>query len=543
MPEVDILFITHTALPRDTGSREVYDALRLQINNTDATIPVLRKLSSDESAASTKNGTAAYGIPPVLTPIYLRESMRRRDVRMTDIACLETDMHQVKEAIALGVGLIAFTTTWLPTPRGAHYLRKAISEVKAMAPDIPIVVGGVGVRKGLRARKLVAKSQLEGITQEQLAEEFVLIDANLDQDINAIIVGEGGEDTLAKLAIRIRNNEKYDDLPNLAIPTNDSYHFTQEESDPSNLDGEIVDWSRYTQRLGPFDAPIRTAAGCPFKCEFCDFSKLYTPKLRSIDSLLTELKTLSGTFQAPRNVFFADDNVAISQKRLTEFTRALVAEKMQISWRAFIRADSVDEESAELMRESGCRECFLGIESGDPEILSNMNKRLDPEKALRAIELLDKNGINTQCTFVVGFPGETERSIERTAAFISAFPSGETATAIQRYYLFRFQAWPLCPISSTAQRQRYQLDGLGENWSHSTMNSQEALHAMRDLFLKVQGPSHTYMELVPPDWPVERTREVMELRDAVKKAFESNHPDAMKMRAKLLETVRGKSQS
>ncbi|RKX34974.1 MAG: hypothetical protein DRP64_19635, partial [Verrucomicrobia bacterium] len=386
--------------------------------------------------------------------------------------------------------------------------------------------------------KLVADGQLDGITPEQLADEFVLIDAKLDQDISAVVVDEGGEETLAEMAKRLRAGQNYLDLPNLAIPTEDGYRFTSEKFEPSNLDGEIVDWSRYTERLGPFDAPIRTAVGCPFQCEFCDFAQLYRPKLRSIESLLGELRTLAGSMPAPRNVFFADDNVAISQKRLTEFTRALVAERLQLSWRAFIRADSVDEESAELMRDSGCRECLLGIESGDPEILSNMNKRLDPDKALRAVELLDKNGINTQCTFVVGFPGECSRSIERTAAFISAFPSGDHANAIQRYYLFRFQALPLCPVSSSAaQRQRYQLEGLGEQWKHSTMDSQEALGAMRDLFLQVKGSSHMYTEIVPPDWSTAKTRAVMELRDEVKKAHLNNSPAAKQLEAELLESV------
>jgi len=544
MINTDILFITHIALPRDTGSKDVYESVRLRIDNVDATIPVLRKLAEangqDGQGKTRTGGSTGYGIPPVLTPIYLRDCMRRRGVQLTDVTCLETDMEQIKEVIASGVRLIAFTTTWLPTPRGAFHLRKAIAEVKALSPQIPIIVGGVGVRKGLRARKLLAEGKLAGITYEQLSDEFVLIDAKLDQDISAVVVDEGGEETLAEIVKRLRAGQDYLDLPNLAIPTEDGYQFTPEKAEPSNLDNEIVDWSRYTERLGSFDAPIRTAVGCPFQCEFCDFAKLHKPKLRSIQSLLDELRTLSGSMPAPRNVFFADDNIAISQKRLTEFTRALMAERLQLSWRAFIRADSVDEESAELMRASGCRECFLGIESGDPEILSNMNKQLDPDKALRAVELLDKNGINTQCTFVVGFPGECSRSIERTAAFISAFPSGDHANAIQRYYLFRFQALPLCPVSSAAQRQRYQLEGLGEQWSHSTMDSQEALGAMRDLFLQVKGPSHTYIERVPTDWSTAQTRAVMELRDVVKKAHLNNSPTATQMEAKLTGLVREK---
>jgi hypothetical protein len=49
------------------------------------------------------------------------------------------------------------------------------------------------------------------------------------------------------------------------------------------------------------------------------------------------------------------------------------------------------------------------------------------------------------------------------------------------------------------------------------MDAEGALRAVRELFLKVEGPSHTYMELVPPDWPIADTRRVMETRDRLQK--------------------------
>jgi p-methyltransferase len=170
------------------------------------------------------------------------------------------------------------------------------------------------------------------------------------------------------------------------------------------------------------------------------------------------------------------------------------------------------------MAESGCRECLLGIESGDPTVLKNMQKRLDPDQARRAVELLDAHGIGTQCTFVVGFPGECAASVERTAALISSFPSGERARAIHRYYLFRFEVVPLCPAAGPDRRAAYELTGVGETWAHRTMNSDEARDAMRALFEKVQGPTHMYLEHMPPDWPPAATRHVLETRDRLQKA-------------------------
>ena len=166
-----------------------------------------------------------------------------------------------------------------------------------------------------------------------------------------------------------------------------------------------------------------------------------------------------------------------------------------------------------------------------------MKKRLDPDTALRAVELLDKNGINTQCTFVVGFPGECAESIERTAALISAFPSGKGAGAIHRYYLFPFQVFPLSPVVDPRQREDFGLKGMGQRWSHKTMDSEEAGVATRELFMKVQGASHMYLEFIPPDWSIGATREVMARRDSLQKSI-LRAEDVSGGMEDLLKTVR-----
>jgi radical SAM superfamily enzyme YgiQ (UPF0313 family) len=417
-------------------------------------------------------------------------------------------------------------------------VRAAAARLREIAPGVPIVAGGVGVRKSARARALLAQGRLVGLSQAELSEEFLLIDAAQDRDLDAVVVSEGGEATLMEIVRRLRDGRDFRDLPNLAIPVNGGYRFTEEREERSDVDGEIVDWSRHAPRIGPFDVPIRTAVGCPFHCQFCDFTGLYAPRSRSLESLIAELKTLAPALPRPRRVFFADDNVALTRKHLLGLTHALIKEDLGLTWRSFIRADTIDEDTAALMRESGCRECLLGIESGDPQVLANMEKRLDPDQALRAVRLLDAQGIGTQCSFVVGFPGETAASVDRTASLLSSFPSGDGARAIHRYYLFRFQVAPLCGIAGPEQRTRWDLRGVGEQWSHRTMNSDEARAAVRELFLKVRGPSHMYLEMTPPDWPVAATRRVMETRDALQKQREQGGIGAREATDTLLAAVR-----
>ena len=519
--KIDVLFITHLRMPRDSGSASVYRPLRLEIMGQPAALPILRLLArgGDPAPALQAFSREAMlrGSPPVLTPIYLQDYMRRRGLSLVEIPCLETGMPQVQQAVARGVNLIALCTTWQADAQAAMHLRQAAAQLRAAAPGVPLIAGGVGVRKGLKAMEMLRGQMLPGVPAEALANLYLLIRPDLDNVFDAIVVSEGGEATLAAIANRLRDGNDFRDLPNLALPKGDHYDFTPTEPETTELDDEGVDWSRYSERIRGFEAPIRTAVGCPFRCEFCDFAGLYTARQRATESILAELRTLGDALPAPRRVFFTDDNIALTQRRLEEFARALIDARLGLSWRAFCRADAIDESTAALMKESGCRECLLGIESGDPGILRNMNKRLDLDRAVSAVRLLDANGIGTQCTFVVGFPGECAATIERTAQFISALPSGASARALHRYYMFRFVVLPLCPAAGRDQRIAHGLSGIGENWAHRTMNSVEAEAAVRELFLKARGPSHMYLEFVPQEWPLATTRRIMELRDAIQK--------------------------
>jgi radical SAM superfamily enzyme YgiQ (UPF0313 family) len=514
-----VLFVTHLQARRDTGNLDVYRPLRLEVNGLPGTLPVLRILAAGgDIERALRELAARHAVaagPPVLTPVYLHDYLARRGISFRELPCIEGPGAEplLAEALRDGVRLVALCTTWLLGPEGAEAVRRAAAMVRSLAPGVPIVAGGVGVRKSLRARELFLAGRTPGITADELARDFLLIDPARDRGLDALVLSEGSEADLAAMVEQVRAGRSFADLPNLALPGPDGYRFTASAPRLTELDTELVDWSGHAARLDGFEAPVRTAVGCPFRCEFCDFAGLYQPRGRSLDSLVAELRTLP----APRRVFFTDDNLGVTRRRLVDFARRLVREGLGLRWRAFLRADTIDGETAALLRDSGCCECLLGIESADPQVLAAMNKRLDPERARNAIERLDAEEIRTQCTFVVGFPGECAASIERTAAFLSALPAARRARAFHRYYLFRFQVSPLCPAARPEQRARFRLAGLGEQWAHATMDAEEARAAIRELFLKVRGPTHMYLEMVPPEWSMASARRVLEARDALQK--------------------------
>ena len=240
---------------------------------------------------------------------------------------------------------------------------------------------------------------------------------------------------------------------------------------------EPIDWSQLPPELVKEEIPVHVGAGCPFRCEFCDFCTLRPVTRRPLASVVEEIRSIP-PIEGVRQVFFTDDNLFFSTNQLKDFCHALIEADLSLRWRAFARVDTINSETADLLRRSGCWECLLGVESGDEEILRRMNKRTNPDAILRAVSSLNQVGINTQSTFLVGFPGETDRSIQNTIDLLNAYP---TERARVSTYIIRSSSWlhPSPRLPPPESRAKYQLKGYLDEWSHYTMTSREAEQQVR----------------------------------------------------------------
>ncbi len=82
----------------------------------------------------------------------------------------------------------------------------------------------------------------------------------------------------------------------------------------------------------------------------------------------------------------------------------------------------MDRGLARRMREAGCRRVFFGIESGSPETLGLMNKRITPERARLAVCAARDAGLKTGAFFILYYPGETDRTVLTTLRFARSLP-------------------------------------------------------------------------------------------------------------------------
>lgn len=291
-----------------------------------------------------------------------------------------------------------------------------ISEIRKKSPDSLIIVGGPAPSSD---------------------PEFVLKYLN---DVDILCVGEG-EKAIVEILTHIgkwngHNPEIFENSPNLVWKINGALHFTDHDF-IENLD-QIgpPDWEELDPRLysdavhGFFFRempvyPISTSRGCPFRCSFCGSRNItgYRIRRRSPEKVIDELEMLKQKY-GMREFQIIDDNFTAPPKEALEFCNKLFERNLDLWWTCpnGIRADILTDELVQSMKASGCYEVAVGIESGDPAMLKDMGKNTSPDKIAKKIHMLNDHGVNVTGFVMIGYPGETEKSIERSLQFILDLP-------------------------------------------------------------------------------------------------------------------------
>ena len=162
-----------------------------------------------------------------------------------------------------------------------------------------------------------------------------------------------------------------------------------------------------------------TSRGCPYHCIFCASATVTGRKVRyrSAQNVLSEIDML---YQAgSREIIFVDDNFLGNHKRAIEIMQGILERKYVLTWKcANLAIFLLDKELLVLMKESGCYQMTLSIESGNQYVLDKVLKK--PVKLARVPEILDvakSLGFEIIVNFVIGLPGETWEQIRETFHF------------------------------------------------------------------------------------------------------------------------------
>jgi radical SAM superfamily enzyme YgiQ (UPF0313 family) len=162
---------------------------------------------------------------------------------------------------------------------------------------------------------------------------------------------------------------------------------------------------------------IITSRGCPGLCTFCDnnvFGRKY--RQRSAENIFLEIKYLYDNYKI-KEIAFVDDTLLITKKRLIKLFELLEFEGIHLPWTCMARINDVDYELLKYIKSKGCWHISFGIESGDEIILKTIKKQLSLEKVEQVISWCKILKIKTKGFFIIGHPGETITTIDKTIEF------------------------------------------------------------------------------------------------------------------------------
>lgn len=160
--------------------------------------------------------------------------------------------------------------------------------------------------------------------------------------------------------------------------------------------------------------------GCPFKCTYCASQSIWgggkKVRFRSAENILEEIKLLIRNY-GMKEFFFHDDMFTARKSLVSTLCEKIIRESIDITWVCMSRVDGIDEDILRTMRTAGCHQICFGVESADEQILKNIQKKISLEQVKKAVALAKKVGIDVRTSFMLGNPGETEETLEKTIDF------------------------------------------------------------------------------------------------------------------------------
>jgi radical SAM superfamily enzyme YgiQ (UPF0313 family) len=154
--------------------------------------------------------------------------------------------------------------------------------------------------------------------------------------------------------------------------------------------------------------------GCPFSCRFCVSSQIPF-RLRNIDNVINELKYIESL--GIKEIDFTDQTFGAVRFHGEELCKKIIKQKINLGWICRTRVDVLNKEFLVLMKKAGCHAVNLGVESGDENLLRRYSKGIEKEQVRKVFKLCKKLGITTLAYFIIGLPGETEKTVLKTIEF------------------------------------------------------------------------------------------------------------------------------
>ena len=336
----------------------------------------------------------SYALMPTLSLAYLKGYIIKKtkhDAKIIDLVFHKKNWEKyILEKISVEkpdlIGFSVMSFNYKEALKIADFIKKNF--------DIKIIFGGVHVI--LCPEDVIKNKEIDIICLTE-GEEVLkeLLDNNLNcKDVKGIWYKENGK------IIKNKNRLLVEDLGILAFP-----------------DFSDFDIDKYFG-ISNFHFPIMATRGCPYYCTYCSnlaISRNLEGKYvrsRSADNVIKEIELRISQYKKKglKFLYFYDDTFIINKDFVIDFCKKFKEKGFDkiLRWNVNVRANLVTDELIKTMKDAGCIEARMGVESANDYIRNDIyNKNITKKQLYDAFKIIKDNGLNLRLYFIIGAPYET----------------------------------------------------------------------------------------------------------------------------------------
>lgn len=283
-------------------------------------------------------------------------------------------------------------------------------------------------------------------------------------ELDLVVMGEG-EQTIMDLMSCGMERKQWRNIRGIAFRWNGRFTSTGVREFIDDIDSiplparHLLSHSRY-QALG-YPISIITSRGCPYSCIFCLGRRMVGSKVRRRKASLVVDEIEQILSYGWNRINVADDLFTSDRNSVREMCGEIQRRGLKFTWSAFARVNTIDRATIEMMRDAGCDSVSFGIESGNTEMLKRIRKRITIRQVRNAVRICRETGIIGHASFMVGLPGESQKTLQDTREF------ARSLGILYGYHI-------LAPFPGTTVREdikKYDLEILTDEWSRYDANS------------------------------------------------------------------------
>jgi radical SAM superfamily enzyme YgiQ (UPF0313 family) len=318
-------------------------------------------------------------------------------------------------------------STWMHSPNWSVPQARELTDLVRSHFHGPIILGGSGP-------SLVVKEVLKAL------------------DLQVAVVGEG-ELVAPPLVRALEQGASLENLPGVVSLGSDRVNNPPQHADiwdhfaPAH---DLIDYAPYILDGG--GVGIQTKRGCAFNCIYCNYPVLEGKKyrLRDPEAIADEMESVFRD-QGIYDFGFTDSVFTFPRDHALAVCEAVGRRDLGLRWTCYANPTDLKPDLVEAMAASGCHAVELGVDVADDEMLAKMKKGFRTSALEESVEALHDHGIAIGLYALLGGPGETRATADRSLEFLRRFD--ETVDAV--IFTFGMRIYPGTEIEQIARAENH----------------------------------------------------------------------------------------